>query len=258
MYVENSIGAFDAKKLWEIRSNGYSDLGWVKNGGLQEKMLEVCNVGSESVVLDVGTGSGEIAGLMSPFARAVLAFDYSREMLNQAEGHFSSENIFVVQGSADRLFVPSESIDVVTARMVYHHLTDEQIAKSVGESLRVLKGGGRLVINEYVATDDVVLNFERDVFEIKESGRHLWTGKRLGQMISELSGREVKIGWAVLPKYSVKNWMGKSGLSEEIQRAVLNLYLSASAEVVDKMGIVYTEDGDALVDRPFVYVYLEK
>lgn len=256
---ERRAGAFDPG-MWKQRAGGgYEKLGWVGAQGLQGKMLEVCDLHGDEVVVDVGTGSGEIAGLLSPKAGRVYAFDYSAEMLSRANGNLSRANVEVVRGSAEALFFPSESVDLVTARMVYHHLTDEQITRALGESFRVLKPGGKLVVNEYVAVDDEVRAFEREVFDVKEKGRHLWTGEELGSLVAErLGGDGVEVDYGVMPQYSVRDWMGKSGLSPTIQDEVLGLYVDSPEGVRDKMGITITGDGDALVDRLFVFVVAEK
>ncbi|MBN1263429.1 MAG: class I SAM-dependent methyltransferase [Candidatus Pacebacteria bacterium] len=246
--MEKGIGAFDPA-LWPDRSKGYKELGWVNARGPLEKMVELIAPRGNEIILDVGTGTQAIPKELAPLLPdgSILAFDLSADML-RADGTTSAD---LFRADAHQIPLAEGSVDVVTARMILHHLEKPDVA--LEEMCRVLVPGGFMVVSEYVAIDEEIWTFERGVFDIKEPGRHLWTGDQLASLISSTLGVAVELDYAMMPRYSVRDWMGKSGLSPEVQERVLNCYLCAPQTIVKKMGIVYS-DGDALVDRSFGFV----
>lgn len=248
--------AFD-HHMWEQRAaGGYEQLGWVTASAALEKVIAVANLQGHEIVVDVGTGSQAVLSIISSQLHEggkAYGFDISHEML--LRGH-RKDPLFVAE--THHIPLPSQSVDLLTARMVYHHLED--IETAIHESYRVLKPGGKFIVGEYVAVDDEVWQSERRVFDIKEAGRHLWTGEELARLVQHhwLENYPVSIGYGTIPQYSVKDWMGKSGLPQETQDAVRQCYLDAPKSIVQKMNIAFTDDDDALVDRLFAFVLATK
>jgi SAM-dependent methyltransferase len=253
-YCEGSkiSSAFD-RDLWERRAQGgYERLGWVTAPEPLRKIIELAGLKGDEMVVDVGTGSQVVSNAIAERLGEngkVIGFDHSPEMLRRGS---LNGRLFVADARAVPL--PENTTDLVTARMVYHHLPD--VDSAIRESYRVLTPGGKLIVSEYVPPDEEALAFERQVFDIKEPERHLWTGEQLAALIitNWNSGGEVLLDNDIMPQYSVRDWMNKSGLSEDIREAVLTFYMDAPPEIVKKMGVTHTVDGDALVDRPFAFV----
>lgn len=252
-------GAFDSS-MWKARACGeYEKLGWVSAPGPLEKVIELSNLKGHETVVDVGTGSQAILHAVTPFITSgrLLGFDISSEMMRRSVDGRSRAALF--QADTFSIPLPNDFADLVTIRMVLHHTKD--IPSALTEMKRILKPEGRLLAGEYVAVDEEVKTFERVVFDIKEKDRHLWTGFEFAALIREGWNdrtKEPQLGYGILPQYSARDWMSKSGLPTAIQTAVLNCYLDAPGNIVEKMNITLTEDGDALVDRPFAYVVIEK
>lgn len=248
-------------QYWDQRAQGgYNQLGWVQASGPLEKITELADLKGHETVVDIGTGSQAVLDALAARLTTgkIFGFDISADMMRRSSGCLPANATLLV---ADTYKTPfqSESVDLCTARMVYHNLMD--IKSAVLESWRMLRPGGKLIVVEYVAADEDVWPFERRVFDIKEKGRNLWTGDRLRQEIADVwpSGSSVVgLDYSMIRQYSVKDWMGKSGLPRVTQEAVLQCYLEASRDLVEKMGITYTNDGDALVDRPFANVVATK
>lgn len=248
---EKPTNAFNSQ-MWEFRSHQYDKLGWVNAGGPMERLAEMANFQPGETVIDVGTGSQAILNKIAPSGTPgqIIGFDISKDML----GAEKVPGRFLQVADATRMPYPNDFADLITARMVLHHMPKP--ALPIQESFRVLKPSGRLIVGEYVASDDEVWTFERKVFDIKEPGRHLWTGSGLAKLVSAALNdeyEELSIGYGVMEQYSVKDWMSKSGLSQDIQNAVLEEYLKAPQSIIEKMGIIY-KNGDAFVDRPFAFV----
>lgn len=101
----------------------------------------------EMVVADVGSGTGFMAAGLAPLAAQVYAVDGSAAMLEAGRQNlagFSNVELRLADGAA--LPFDDASLDAVFANMYLHHCPDPQAA--IGEMVRVLKPGGRLVITD--------------------------------------------------------------------------------------------------------------
>lgn len=101
----------------------------------------------EMVVADVGTGTGFMAAGLAPLVRQVYALDGSAAMLDVARRNLSGlQNVVFREADGSRLALDDASMDAVFANMYLHHCPDPLAA--IGEMVRVLKPGGRLVITD--------------------------------------------------------------------------------------------------------------
>jgi SAM-dependent methyltransferase len=113
---------------WSGMRTRMGDLGWSYPDVLQE------HVGPSDVVLDIGTGGGEI---FSAVARAQdVAVDFKMEMLEVAREHLPCR---LVAGDHRALPLVSHSFDVVA---------DRHVGADAREVLRVLRSGGRYVTQQ--------------------------------------------------------------------------------------------------------------
>lgn len=257
--------AFDAR-MWSNgrRADRYRNLGWVGNESLLAAVIDGAGLNHMPIKLavDFGTGTGAVASVLARHAERVIGIDISRDMLRKA-GELP-ENVSLTVGNVTAVDLPSECAEVVTMRMVAHHLLLEDFSLAIKEGMRILVPGGKFIVVEYVASNVQVLPFEREIFDLKERGRRLWTGEQLKQEIESYLqdwgyiDAGVDLGLAMLRQYSVKDWLGKSGLSQQVQDQILGKFLTASEEVIKWMGVTLTHDGDVLVDRPFAHVVVTK
>ncbi len=102
--------------------------------------------GEKLKILDVGTGPGIVANLLSDLGHDVTGVDVSDSMLKMAMKNSDSlhHSLEFVQGDAERLPFESGSFDAVVNRYVLWTLPDPM--KALAEWRRVLKPGGRLVV----------------------------------------------------------------------------------------------------------------
>lgn len=106
-------------------------------------LLEHLALTPNALVLDAGGGTGRIAQTLVPHARAVIIADPSHQMLMQAKG---KAGIQCMQAESETLPHPDSSFDTVIMVDALHHVVDQ--AQTLRELFRVLKPGGRLVVEE--------------------------------------------------------------------------------------------------------------
>lgn len=93
-------------------------------------------------VLDAGGGTGRIAAQLRSLAGNLVLLDRSQPMLRQAQ----DKGLWPIQSDVARLPFPDARFDRIVVVDALHHFADQRAA--IGELLRVLKPGGRMVIEE--------------------------------------------------------------------------------------------------------------
>jgi cyclopropane fatty-acyl-phospholipid synthase-like methyltransferase len=115
-------------------------------------VIEHATAGPEDVVLDLGTGTGEIALALAPHAKRVIGRDISEGMLEQARRKASAEGIENVEfgpGTFREPNVPAgadDPIDVAVSNFAMHHLADDEKRTAI-ETIAGL-GSRRLVLGD--------------------------------------------------------------------------------------------------------------
>ncbi len=110
----------------------------------------------QSVVADVGSGTGIFSARLLTIAQRVFAVEPNESMRAAAEEAQDSPRFFSVAGSAEATSLPCACVDCVTAAQAFHWFDQKQFR---AECLRILKPGGLvfLVWNDRELTDPVIL-----------------------------------------------------------------------------------------------------
>ena len=106
-------------------------------------------------VLDVGTGTGHTAFAFAPAVAWVTGVDLTEAMLRQAERVRKDRgygNVDLQLADVHRMPFADGAFDLVTCRRAAHHFRD--IDASLRETRRVLKPGGRLMIDDRSSPED--------------------------------------------------------------------------------------------------------
>ena len=138
------------------RTAGLYALSEHKGGRDLDLMVAFARLTGAERVLDVATGAGHVAALFAPLAREVVATDLTAAMLAQAKALMEAAgraNVRLQIADAQALHLPDASFDVVTCRIAPHHFTDVDAATR--EVARVLRPGGRYVMEDSLAPDDL-------------------------------------------------------------------------------------------------------
>lgn len=146
--------------MFDRISRVYDRLNSVMTGGLhhqwRRRAADLARVGPGSRVLDVATGTGdlafELAGRIAPGGE-VLAVDFSEQMLEvareKAAARAGAARVRFEWGNAMELDYPGDSFDAATVGFGVRNFSD--LDRGLGELARVVRPGGRVVILEATA-----------------------------------------------------------------------------------------------------------
>ena len=125
------------------RSPGFKDL--------RDRILALAGPDSGQTVVDVGAGTGLLTLAVAPGVEHVWAIDFSPAMCEYLAVKAASaglENVDVVVASAASLPLVDSVADLVISNYCLHELGHEDKMLALGEAMRVLRPGGRLVFGD--------------------------------------------------------------------------------------------------------------
>ncbi len=110
--------------------------------------------------LDIGTGTGNLAGKLMEQGAEMVGVDQSKEMLKHFQRKFP--NIETKLGNLLAIPYLESRFDFVVTSFAFHHLTDEQKVLAIHEMRRVLKPHGRSCITDLMLTEKQQEAIERE------------------------------------------------------------------------------------------------
>ncbi len=122
---------------------------------------------ADATVGDLGCGTGQLAEVLAPFVRQVIAVDESPAMLKAARSRLEAiENVDLRAGSLAALPVADGALDVAVLSLVLHYVAEP--AQALAEVRRALRpGGGRLLLVDMLPHDKA---------EYRQTMGHVWLG----------------------------------------------------------------------------------
>ncbi len=128
-----------------LRSEIYAFFG--RNPRSNRDLPSTADLGESQVVLDIGCGPGAAVRAAAPFVSRAVGTDRSTAMVEIAKRRSRDvANVEFAVGGAEQLPFPDETFDRVWTIHSFHHWEDK--TRGMGEALRVLRPGGRLLIVE--------------------------------------------------------------------------------------------------------------
>ena len=124
------------------------------DGPVEAALLGALDGASLGALLDVGTGTGRIAELLSPRAAQVTGLDKSPEMLRLARTRLQdlpAGSLDLVQGDFTALPFAADSFETVVFHQVLHYAQEPEPA--LAEAARVCRPGGTIAIVDFAAHD---------------------------------------------------------------------------------------------------------
>lgn len=210
---------------WTNRARGYSEynqqeMADARRTMWRDKLLHLIseqfpNKKPEEIkILDVGTGPGFFAILLTEAGYQVTAVDYTEEMLKEAQQNAGglAECIVWKRGDAQDLDVENNSFDVIVTRNVTWNLPNP--AQAYKEWLRVLKPGGVLYNFDadwygHLYNEEKRNSYEKDRQQTEEKNvEDYYSGTDIEKM--EAIARQVPLSRLERPKWDMEA-MEKAG-----------------------------------------------
>ena len=147
-----------AKRIFAERAAFYSTSKVHADSSVLAKVVDLAAPQPQWTALDIATGTGHTALALAPHVAGVIGIDLTPQMLSEAErlrAERAAGNVTFRLGDVHHLPFEDASFDLATCRRAAHHFSD--IDRALREIRRVLRPGGRLVIDDRsVAEDDFV------------------------------------------------------------------------------------------------------
>ena len=127
----------------------------------KEKFIDWMNPAPESKLIDVASGTGDIAKLFlqrNNINSTITCIEPNNGMLEEGKTNLKKfKNIKWIKAQAEELPVDDNIFDFYTISYGIRNVTD--INKTLSEAFRVLKPGGRFMCLEFSKIDNEMLNF---------------------------------------------------------------------------------------------------
>ncbi len=144
-----------ARKIFGERAAMYATSATHTDAAVLARVVELAAPHRSWSALDLATGSGHTAFAVAPYLGRVIGLDLTPEMLAEARRLRSDRAISNVEfqvGDVHRLPFRDGAFDLVTSRRAPHHFS--RILRALSEMVRVLRPGGRLVIDDRSVPED--------------------------------------------------------------------------------------------------------
>lgn len=195
-HEEYRIGDMNSKEIQQFFERVASDWDQMRlayyDESVIERMVSVSGIDEDSMVADIGTGTGFVAAGLAPRVKKVLGVDNSPAMLDVARENLSAlgaPNVELVEAEIDGMPIPDSELDAAFANMVLHHARNP--TAMLTEMARVVKPGGTVAITDEVEHchewmrkehADVWLGFPKEQVELffTEAGLEYYGYESLG------------------------------------------------------------------------------
>jgi putative AdoMet-dependent methyltransferase len=154
-----------------------------------DMIVEIANVSPGKRVLDIGTGTGNLALRCLARGAKVVGLDPSKRMLAKAREKVGNEpRAKFHQVDAPFLCIPysDASFDAVVSSYAFHHIPHRLKPDSVREMVRVLKPGGVWALGD--------LMFENEDAERKALHQYWWLEEEYFARIDKLCSAFTELG----------------------------------------------------------------
>ncbi|MEW6717157.1 MAG: class I SAM-dependent methyltransferase [Chloroflexota bacterium] len=150
------------------------------------RLTSILDLPEGGLLLEVGGGTGRVLQTFNNLSSRLYLLDVSPGMLRQAA---LKPGINPIQATAEKLPIHNRSFESVLMVDAFHHLARQE--QALAELWRVLKPGGRLVIEELnIHNFPVKLIAWGEKLLLMKS--HFWAPERIGNTL-ELMGTDVQI-----------------------------------------------------------------
>ena len=223
---------FDAEYLRKI---GYSEddikseEAMVANLGLGcGNPTAIASLKDGEVVLDLGSGAGFdcfLAAKRVGEKGRVIGIDMTKEMIEKARGNAKKHNYINVEfihGEIENMPLSNESVDVVISNCVINLSPDK--ASVFKEAIRVLKPGGRFIVSDIVATQEVPEHIQQDLALYAGCIAGATPISQLENMMREAGFDRIQITPKLESRSYIGHWATNSHAEDYVASAIIVAY----------------------------------
>ncbi len=113
-----------------------------------------------SIVADIGAGTGILTKLLAPYVQTIIAIDPNQAMREICVSYCKElKNTVVMEGCAEETGLPDNSVDFITAAQAFHWFDKE---KCKVEFKRILNKNGQLILvwSQRIHNNDLIREYE--------------------------------------------------------------------------------------------------
>lgn len=204
-------------------------------GAELERFVTTSQPEPEWQALDVATGGGHTALKFAQHVRRVTATDLTNKMVQVARDFITSQgidNVEFLQADAENLPFNDQSFNLVTCRIAAHHFPRPD--RFVRESARVLKPGGKLLVQDQIVPEDREAARRINIFErIRDPSHHRTLSQGELLALFQENGLSVYHHEHFIKKHNFINWAEMQGCSPKTIQELIELLAQAPLEVKD-------------------------
>ena len=143
-FYDSFVEDYDDFELWKIngKENRHRQRFILRRAAT---MAKLAHLNSNSVILEVGCGTGNYTAYWLDLPMRICCLDLSRGMIRKAASKTDSDKLMLIQADAEHLPFKDSCFDAVLSVNTLEHLDD--IPQALREMKRVVKSGGRIVIS---------------------------------------------------------------------------------------------------------------
>lgn len=224
---------------WTKRSERYNQLDWVNNDALLSCIANLAVKLKPRRILDVGTGTGKVLQALKDCIGdgEFWGVDYSQAMLDRIT---NKESFTLKCTDAETMHdVPSRYFDLVTARMVFHHINDPAFV--LNNISKILRSGGYCLICEGVPPSLRTIEWYTEMFRYKEERKTLTEVDLIGWLL-HANFEDIHTHTVIMKRCSLNNWLDNSGIPDENIAVIKQMHFQAPPYVRDDYEMEFTDD----------------
>ena len=232
---------------WEKRGETYGGLDDVKSKRTAYKIVDFIKplgLNSKSWILDGGCGKGDITKIIRDNFRHsnVVGIDLSQNMINGAISKEADGLKFFCREYFEFIHEITTFFDLILFSLFVHHLTDGRDQKAIDHAYKALNPKGHIVIAEAIPPSDDVLDYYKQIFEMKED-RNCYTLKDLLRLVRNAGFEEVKFH-----TYSfdirLLSWLDDNTLTDLKKNLLYSMHIVATKGFKDAYAMESLGEGD--------------
>jgi len=208
---------------------------WVGDQKLISRIFELSGVDSNSVVLDIATGTGLIAREFYGKVKRVVGLDISPEMAKHA-GDSMDEIVF---GPVEAKPFPDNTFDACVCRQ---GLQFADLGRAIPEIYRVLKPGGTVVLCHLTAYNERDRDLAFRIQNLRNPARKNYLMPNdISDALKQQGFRDVQ-NIEYLSEESVNQWIDNGAIPQESMEKIRELYRSSDQEFRKIHNLRFTEE----------------